>query len=249
MRLLLSALPEGVKAPLRAARIRVAALPYRGRARFCPVCQNSSGRFRTFGIVPRVEAQCPRCLSLERHRLQWLYLTRQSDLFDGRPKKVLHVAPELCLLPHLRRRLGRGYITADLQRPAMVRMDIIDIQYPDGFFDVILCSHVLEHVDDDRRAMREFARVLKPGGWAILLVPITAERTVEDPSITDPAERLRLFGQDDHVRRYGPDYVDRLRESGFAVKTLRVADIATPEETERMSLATAGEIYVCTVPR
>jgi hypothetical protein len=224
----------------------VAALPYRGTARFCPICQNASGRFRPFGVVPRDEAECPRCLSLERHRLQWLYLTRQTDLFDGRPKKVLHVAPEFSLYPPLHERLGRGYITADLRQRAMVRMDIMDIQYPDAFFNVILCSHVLEHVDDDRRAMREFARVLKPGGWAILLVPITAERTVEDPSITDPAERLRLFGQDDHVRRYGPDYVDRLRECGFAVRILHVPDVATPEETERMSLAAAGELYVCT---
>lgn len=251
MRRLLSRLPERVKAPLRRAKDFVAALPYRGTGRWCPVCERSSSRFREFGNPPRADAQCPRCGALERHRLVWLYFQRRTDLFDGRPKRVLHVAPELCLQPRLRRRLGSGYLTADLESPrAAVRMDVTDIRYPDESFDVVFCSHVLEHVPDDRRAMREFFRVLKGGGWAILLVPITAAATFEDPAVTDPAERLRLFGQEDHVRRYGPDYVDRLREAGFAVSTTGIADLASPDDIVRMALTpAAGDIFHCTKPR
>jgi SAM-dependent methyltransferase len=248
IRRVLRTLPEPVKAPLRRARQLVLGLPYRGTGRWCPVCEQSSRRFEVFGIVPRPDAQCMQCGSLERHRLAWLHMQRRTDLFDGRPRKMLHVAPELALQRHFRRAVGRGYLTADLSRGrAMTVMDIENIQMPDASFDVIFCSHVLEHVDDDRRAMREFRRVLKPTGWAILLVPITADRTIEDATVTDPAERLRLFGQDDHVRRYGPDYVDRLREAGFTVATTRVADLATPQEAERMGLTpAAGEIYHCT---
>jgi SAM-dependent methyltransferase len=171
-----------------------------------------------------------------------------SDLWDGRPKKVLHIAPERSFESIFRKRLGDGYITADLlDRRAMVKMDVTDIQYPNEFFDVIYCSHVLEHVQDDKRAMKEFYRVLKHDGWAILLVPITADRTFEDPSIVDPSERLRVFGQQDHVRRYGPDYIDRLRETGFRVRVSHVSDLFEKDDRVRMGLtAASGEIYYCT---
>jgi SAM-dependent methyltransferase len=129
----------------------------------------------------------------------------------------------------------------------MVRMDITDIRFPDASFDVVYCSHVLEHVDDDRAAMRELRRVLRPDGWAILLVPITAAVTYEDPTIVEPAARVAAFGQEDHVRRYGPDYVDRLREAGFDVAVHRVADLVTPDEARRLGLtAASGEIHHCT---
>ncbi|HEU0016194.1 MAG TPA: methyltransferase domain-containing protein [Longimicrobium sp.] len=248
MRKLISKAPEPVKAPLRRVLQWVRAMPYRGSGRWCPVCGRSSSRFRAFGNPPRKDAQCAHCLSLERHRLAWLYLERRTDLFDGRPKRMLHVAPEACFAPRLRWRLGGGYLTADLDSPrAMVRMDITDIHHPDASFDVIFCSHVLEHVPDDRAAMREFRRVLKRGGWAILLVPITADRTYEDPSITDPVARLAEFGQEDHVRRCGPDYVERLREAGFDVAVTTVADLADAQDAARMGLTpAAGEIYFCT---
>ena len=144
--------------------------------------------------------------------------------------------------------LGDGYLTADLFDPrVMVKMDITNIQYPDETFDVIYCSHVLEHVPDDKKAMCEFYRVLKSDGWAILLVPVTAKETFEDPAITDPAERLRLFGQKDHVRVYGPDYADRLAEAGFKVDISTPSDFLTAEQILRMGLSRAtGEIYFCT---
>ncbi len=125
-------------------------------------------------------------------------------------------------------------------------MDITSIEFPDGHFDVIYCSHVLEHVEDDRKAMREFHRCLGEDGWAVLLVPITASTTFEDASIVDPKERLRAFGQEDHVRRYGPDYVERLQQAGFRVSVVRVADLADSEEAVRMGLTSAsGDIYYC----
>ena len=129
----------------------------------------------------------------------------------------------------------------------MVKMDITAIDFPDRSFDVIFCSHVLEHVPENRQALREFHRVLKDDGWAILLVPIKAQRTVEDPSIRTPAERLRVFGQADHVRVYGPDYVDRLREAGFGVTIAQVADLVPAADRQRLGLtAEAGEIFRCT---
>ena len=171
----------------------------------------------------------------------------KTDLFDAKPKMMLHVAPEACLKSRLMKRLGDNYITADLFDPhAMIKMDITDIKYPEESFDVIYCSHVLEHVQDDRRAMRELYRILRRDGWAILLVPISAEQTFEDPSIFEPKERLEAFGQENHVRRYGRDYIDRLREAGFKVERLRVEDFIEKEDAIRMGLTReSGEIYYC----
>jgi len=129
----------------------------------------------------------------------------------------------------------------------MVKMDVTNIQFPNESFDVIYCSHVLEHIPDDRRAMREFCRVLKSDGWAILLVPVTSDQTFEDPSIVDPKERLKAFGQEDHVRRYGPDYIDRLSDAGFNVEMTKVSDLADSTEAVRMGLTpVSGDIYYCT---
>jgi SAM-dependent methyltransferase len=194
-----------------------------GLARYCPCCKAHLRRFTPAGLIPRPEAKCPVCGSLERHRLIWLYLNRKTDLFDGQQKKMLHVAPESQLVRLFEKRDYIDYLSADLFAHAMVKRDITEIHYPDNTFDVIYCSHVLEHVCDDRKAMGEFYRVLKPGVWAILQVPITADTTFEDPTVISPEERERLFGQNDHVRRYGPDYKDRLMEAGFS---LRVASFA-----------------------
>ncbi len=243
-----SKLPERVKGPLRRLRDVLERTAWQERARLCPVCGKAAHRFNPYGKVPREDAQCPHCGALERHRFFWLFLQKNTDLFNGRPKKMLHVAPESCFEPRFRERLGSDYLTADLHNPhAMVKMDITDIRYPDQSFDVIYCSHVLEHVPDDRQAMREFFRVLKNSGWAVLLVPITGKQTFEDPSIVDPAMRLKAFGQEDHVRRYGPDYADRLRDAGFAVKVFKVSDLADARDAERMGLTRAsGDIYYCT---
>lgn len=195
------------------------AIRYRGNAVECPICKGHFQRFLPSGIVPfRPQAICPRCGASERHRQLWLYLQQHTNLFTA-PLDVLHFAPEYSLTKQLARRSNLRYITADLYRPAMVKADITNIPFADHTFDVILCSHVLEHIPDDRRAMRELNRVLKPGGWAILLVPIELDRpiTFEDATVATPQERLRIFGQDDHVRIYGRDYISRLQDAGFTV--------------------------------
>jgi len=245
---ILSFTPEWAKKPVRLIRSFVMGMFYRGKDRYCPVCRKTSSKFHSFGFVRREDAQCVFCGALERHRFVWQYFVEFTNLFDEKTKKMLHVAPEQCFESRLRNSLGEDYITADLVNPrAMVKMDIANIQYPDGYFDVIYCSHVLEHVQDDKKAMREFCRVLKQGGWAILLVPINADRTFEDSSIVDPAERLRVFGQEDHVRCYGIDYIDRLRDSGFKVKVSSVFDLFDKNDIVRMGLTPAsGEIYYCT---
>lgn len=173
---------------------------------------------------------CPVCRSLERTRLLYLYLEQCTDFFQ-RPQHVLHFAPEKMIELRGRKVSGPGYVTGDLF-PAglMVRVDITEMQFPDNSFDSIICCHVLEHVPDDRKAMRELYRVLKPGGWAIVQVPISLvlDKTYEDFSITSEAAREQAFGQNDHVRIYGADYKNRLEEAGFRVTVFRWTD--SPEK-------------------
>jgi len=238
---------QRLKPAARAARNFIYQIAYRGTGRWCPLCDTETRRFRPFGVDERREqAMCVHCGALERHRLIWLFFERQTDLFTLPPKRMLHIAPEPCE-ERIRRRVGAGYVSADLADPTVdVRCDVARIPYPDGWFDAVYCSHVLEHVADDRQAMRELRRVLAPHGYAVLLVPITAAETFEDPTITAPRDRLRAFGQEDHVRRYGPDFVDRVRESGFDVRVVRARDIATPPEISTMGLDATGEIFLAT---
>ncbi len=161
---------------------------------------------------------------------------------------MLHIAPEYTLSNLLKKLTNLNYITADLDpKRAMVQMDITDIQYPDNSFNVIYVSHVLEHIPDDRKAMSELCRVLKPNGWAILLVPIWAEKTIEDPHLKTPEERQKLFGQHDHVRRYGFDgkYKERLEEAGFKVKVEPYAKTLGHVKVKRYGLAEGEDIYFC----
>ena len=215
----------------------------------CPLCEKTARRFRTFGggTVKRPNAQCPHCGSLERHRLIWLYLRDETDLFGGERRRMLHIAPEPALHERLAREPQIEYLSADLDPGlADVQMDITAIDFPADSFDVILCSHVFEHVPDDAQAMRELCRVLRPTGWAILQVPILLARTEEDPTLTDPEERLRRFAQRDHVRAYGPDYADRLRAAGFDVHLDRYAERLGPEAARRHGVLTEEIVHVCT---
>jgi SAM-dependent methyltransferase len=220
-----------------------------GKGRQCNICGKECRRFIKFGLLSRPDARCPNCGLLERHRLTWAFFQDRTDVFSNSGQRMLHIAPEPFFADEFRVKLGKQYVTADLFDPrADFQWDIMDIPVPDESFDIIYCSHVLEHVMDDRQAMREFYRVLKPTGWAVLNVPVTVDKTFEDPTIVDPKERERLFGQDDHVRRYGPDYVDRLHEAGFHVKRFSAADLFSPERCVELGISTAaaGDVFYCT---
>lgn len=216
---------------------------------YCPVCESNVHRFLPFGDPPRANARCPICGSLERHRLDWMLFTKQTNLFNGSNKKMLHIAPEEFLSARFRRVENLDYLSADLDSPrAMVQMDITDIRYPDNSFSVIYCSHVLEHIPNDRKAIAELYRVLCPGGWGVLQVPITAERTYEDAAIVEPAERKKHFGQSDHVRRCGPDYIERMRSAGFDAQVMRATNLVTEADCARMGFQSNRLIFFCRKP-
>ena len=185
---------------------------------------------------------CPNCLSLERHRLIWLYLKQRSNFFTA-PLKVLHFAPEQPFLKRFKALKNLDYTTADLDSPiADLHLDVTNIDLPDNQYDVVICNHVLEHVNDVNKAFSEIKRILKPCGWAILMVPINPNvDTWEDPSITDPEERKRCFGQYDHVRQFGRDYAQVLEKAGFKVDADRIYFELTNEQRQRMRLARPGE--------
>lgn len=222
---------------------------------FCPVCGKES-YFMPFGNPPRQKARCAHCGALERHRLLWLFFEKKTKLFAQTRSKILHVAAEKCFSDKFKKMFGKNYLTADLKNPyAMIKMDITDIHYPNESFDVIICNHVLEHIPDDRKAMNELYRILKKNGWAVLLVPVAnIEKTYEDFSIVTKVGRTKAFGQHDHVRKYGNDYIERLKSSGFIVTVVKSNELATNEEIKKMCLKednkTCGfvdtEIFYCT---
>lgn len=212
---------------------------------YCPICRTKHDQFRPFGKPPRPNAMCPNCTSLERHRAIWLFLERHTDFFTSPGLRMLHFAPEACLEPRFRHLMGKRYVTADLLNPrADVRADITNLQFPDASFDAVLCSHVLEHVPDDHAAMRELYRVLDKDGIALVMVPLSGAVTVEDLSITDPEERVRRYGQADHVRYYGMDITGRLQAAGFAVQCIETAAICAPADFARMRFS-KEKIFLC----
>jgi SAM-dependent methyltransferase len=227
-----------------AANARVSALLLRGEGRACPCC---GGRFRRMArlLISGWGGICPRCRSHPRHRAIALLLAR-GDLLG---RRLLHFAPEpvfdqvFARLPEVRR------VTADLHAPADLSLDISDMDLPDRSFDLIFCSHVLEHVPDDRAAMRELRRVLVDGGLALVLVPYRpAVTTYEDPSITAPLDRMIAFGQQDHVRIYGNDLADRLDEAGFEVTDRMVGELFDEATVERTELDPEEHFFFCQVP-
>ena len=228
--------------------VKVLAIFYSGKGVECNVCGSEFRKFLPYGRSGRDNALCPHCLSLERHRLMYLYLQRKTNFFKE-DIKLLHVAPEYCFIDRFEKMKNLDYITADIESPlAKVKMDIHQIPFEANTFDVAFCNHVMEHVDDDIKAMSELHRVLKPGGWAIIQSPQDWSRatTYEDPTITDPKERERLFWQDDHLRLFGRDYGQRLEKGGFKVTEDRfVMNELTPEEVKHYALPANEVIYFC----
>lgn len=217
----------------------------------CPVCGGVADGFLSAGIRRvKPDRRCPACGSLERHRAVWLYFRDRTDLFTE-PIQMLHVAPEPSLGPRLEALPNVDYLSGDLTSPrAMVHLDLTNLPYPDASFDVVYASQVLEHIPDDRRAMSEIYRVLRPGGWSVLLVPMFGKTTREDPSIVDPAERERLYGQSDHVRLYGHDgeYERRLAAAGFEVRADRFVAEMEPALERRYRMTHDEIIHFCTKP-
>ena len=177
----------------------------------------------------------------------WLFYNSQYFHFPSAEHRMLHIAPEPALVSKFRQIPNQVYLSADLNNPkAMVRMDICDIHYPDNSFDIVQCSHVLEHVDDDQKALAEFWRILKPNGSAIVLVPITGPATHEDPSITNPVEREKTFGQFDHLRSYGLDFINRVTKARFRVRAIYPNDLANSRDFVRFGLDPKDIIFLCT---
>lgn len=192
---------------------------------------------------PRENVLSPSTLSLERHRLLWLYLKANTDFFTA-SLKVLHFAPEQAFYKRFRQLGNLDYTTTDLNSPlADVKADICNLPFEDESYDVILCNHVLEHIPDDTKAMQELFRILKKGGWGIFQIPqdLKREKTFEDNSITDKKERAKIFGQYDHVRIYGRDFFNKLRTIGFEVEEVDYTALQSPADVEKFRLA-KGEI-------
>jgi len=208
-----------------------------------PIDGKSFRKFLSYGYeVQRPNVLSPSTLSLERHRLLWLYLMNETNFFTSE-KKVLHMAPEQCFLKRFKK-LNHDYTTADLYSPiADVKADITNLPFENDSFDIIFCNHVLEHIPNDTKAMQELYRVLKKGGMGIFQIPqdINRATTFEDDSITDPKERARIFGQYDHVRIYGRDYFDKLKSIGFKVKQVDYTKDISAELVDKYRLM-KGEI-------
>ncbi len=213
-----------------------------------PIDGNSFRKFLPYGYEnQRENVLSPSTLSLERHRLLWLYLKDHTGFFS-KNLKVLHFAPEQAFYKRFRKLSNLDYTTTDLNSPlADVKADICDLPFENHSFDFILCNHVLEHIPDDKLAMQELYRVLKPGGTAILQIPQELDRalTFQDDSITDPKERAKIFGQYDHVRIYGRDYFDKLRQIGFKVEEVDLTSTLSAQEIDKYRLAKGELIPVC----
>ncbi|HEX2608524.1 MAG TPA: methyltransferase domain-containing protein [Flavisolibacter sp.] len=219
---------------LNKVRLNWLRVKYAGDAVYCACCGSTFKEFAPFGGSRRKNAWCPKCESLERHRLLWMYFDKKTDLYK-KPTRLLHVAPETIFYDHFIKQKNIDYYPADkfnkMYPEGTHYIDITAIDMPDASFDAIICNHVFQYIEEDRKAMAELYRVLKKGGWAVMQVPINKElkQTFEDPTITDPVEREKAFGLKDHVRFYAMDYVNRLQEAGFQV----IADDYTKEFTDQ----------------
>ena len=220
----------------------------RGNTYTDPIDGKSYRRFLPYGYAKvRENVLAPGTLSLERHRLFWLYLKNETTFFSD-PLRVLHFAPEQAFVQKFKKQKNLTYTTTDLNSPiADVKADICDLPFKDNSFDFIICNHVLEHIPDDTKAMQELYRVLAPSGTAVVQVPYDAKReiTFEDNTITDQSERTRIFGQYDHLRVYGMDYFKKLSSIGFDVNALDYTSGISSDDIERYRLCKGELLPVC----
>lgn len=226
-------------------------LAYKGKNYEDPIDGKTFSKFLPYGYEKkRPNVLSPSTLSLERHRLLWLYLKNKTDFFKRR-QKVLHFAPEQAFYKRFKKLNNLDYTTTDLNSPiADVKADICALPFENESFDTIICNHVLEHIQDDTKAMKELYRILKPDGMAILQIPQDLDReiTFEDDSITDPKERAKIFGQYDHLRIYGRDFFDTLRSIGFRVDEVDYTSELSSAEVDYYRLQKGEVIPVCFKP-
>lgn len=212
---------------------------YKGNILIDPIDGSSYRKFLPYGYQKiRENALCPGTLSLERHRLLWLFLERETKFFEN-ASKVLHIAPEQPLYKKFKNFNHWEYKTCDLNSPlAEIKADICDLPFKNNSYDLVLCNHVLEHVSNDKLAVSELFRVLKKGGALIAQVPLDLRRnmTFEDPSIIDKEEREKVFGQYDHVRIYGKDYFDLLDSVGFESHCISFTEMLSKHEIKKFGL-------------
>ena len=212
---------------------------YAGNQFYCPICGHHFGKLKPFVGSYYVRGElvnhdtpncvCPVCNSDVRHRFLVTFLDTKMTELPAHPK-VLHFAPEPGVYAHFKKRFGSDYVLADLQPehfPAEIhvkKIDITQIDQGDSEFDLIFCSHVLEHIEDDTKACAELYRVLKSGGLCLIALPIYGTTTVDAPGLDEQA-RLKMFGDPTHVRFNGLDFADKLRAVGFRVRTISTDDV------------------------
>jgi len=251
---------------LRGAWQKYLSVKYSGSEYFCPYCGNTFRKLlpggqdypilkekKVVGGGYRDNLVCPRCFSVDRDRLIYLYLKERTKVFSA-ALKILHIAPEGCIrallmsLPNIEYRSGVKYYEGYYYDRKVNLMDLTSLPFEINSFDVVLCNHVLEHVEDDLKAMGEIYRVLKPGGWAILQVPIAEklEETFYDPSVKTPDEREKMYGQFDHVRLYGKDYPRILERHGFTVRRYSPFDGVHQEDLKKYALNPDEVLFVAT---
>lgn len=228
----------------------IIALYLKGYTYTDPIDGKSFRKFLPYGYGnQRKNALSPSTLSLERHRLMWLFLKDETNFFTSTKKlKVLHIAPEQCFLDLFKKQKNLEYITSDLESPiADVKADICDLPFKENEFDVVFCNHVLEHIQDDTKAMQELYRVMKKGGFGVFQIPqdLSRDVTFEDNSITDKDERAKIFGQYDHVRVYGKDYFNKLRSVGFKVDEVDYTKKIDSKQIERFCLMKGEILPIC----
>lgn len=246
---LLNNLPRPLLIRLSYPFKKIAPLLYKGNKVECPVCERSFSKFLSYGsdIAHRENVLCPYDLTLERHRLMWLYLRDSSNFFTAEKLNVLHIAPEQCFHKKFKEQDNLNYLTGDLISPiADLHFDLHSIPLEDNRFDVIFCNHVMEHVDDALQCMRELHRVMKPGGWGIMQVPQDFSRdvTFEDKTITSPEDREKYFWQKDHVRLFGNDYPKWLEKAGFEVEEFKKESKYDVKMIERYRLQKEEILYI-----
>ena len=235
---------------------------YQGSTYKCPFCKKTARLFvprrsaskvmkerHIVGGGSRKNCYCPWCGSKDRERLVWIFLRDRSDLLK-KNIKLLHIAPERKLRNVLQEQKSIEYVSGDKFTEGYaypentVNLDLLKLPFKDKLFDWIICNHTLEHIEDDKKAMKEMCRVLKNSGFAVLQAPISydLEKTEEDSSVVMPKDREKRFGQFDHVRIYGKDYVQRLTSSGFVVNEIIPAESGI--DVERYALNPEERVYL-----